>query len=277
MWRTKPEGLNEISNAIGELLKARSAAGKISYTEETTIALRKVKELIPYWSINLEEFIPGTSDRKGNLFGGMPFTSHEHAWPINKKGNPYYPLVQVDLTNVSNITKKRFGDGLLQVWLDVDSDLRSMHHVMRIIRPKDLECIMTPPVIEESETDFYGIWGGSDFIFSFEFKGFVCPSLPYIDRIDFDLFSKEELTAFVKLRSILDQNGWQSIQEEDWLLGYPDRGSGAPAGLSYEEMADNFIQLGSSESFALVGIGKVANIFYTDLGDHVDFDFYWGG
>lgn len=277
MWKTKSEGLNELSNAIGELLKARSVAGKISYSEQTTSALRKVKDIKPVWGINFEELSSGATDRKCNLFGGAPFTSNEHSWPINRNGNPYYPLVQVNLTDVSNITKKRFGDGLLQVWLNVDGDLQSMDHILRIIKPNDLECVMTPPAFERSKTNFDEIWGGSDYAFSIEFNGFVSPSSLYIDRIDYDSFTEEELTAFVNIRSILDNNGWKSMPEGDWLLGYPDEGSGSPAGLYCEGEVNNFIQLGSWKTFALEGIGKVANIFFYDDGDNVVFDFQWGG
>lgn len=275
MWKTKAQGLEDLSNAIGYLLKARSNAGKLSYSEQATISLRRLKEIKPVWTAKTEIFNSIWSNRKGNLFGGMPFTSNEHTWPINNNGNPYYPLVQVNLSDVSATTRQRFGDGLMQVWLDLDQDSNWMHSILKVIKPNELQFEMTKPSFQISETGLDEMWGwsGEGYAFSLEFKGFVCKNIYDFGGGDFNEFSKEELTAFVNIRSVCEKNGYASIGESDWFLGYPDEGG--PAGLSFEDNWKNFIQFGGYDIYPLSGIGKVANIFYCDEGDDVEFLFQW--
>jgi Domain of unknown function (DUF1963) len=277
MWETKAQGLEDLSNAIGDLLRARSIAGKLSYSEQSTISLRRLKDIKPVWTAKTEIFNSITSDRKGNLFGGMPFTSNEHTWPINNNGNPYYPLVQVNLSDVSATTRQRFGDGLMQVWLDLDHDSNLMHSMLKVIKPNELQFEMTNPSFQISESgldEMWG-WGGEGYTFSLNFKGFVCKDIYDFGGSDFNHFSNEELTAFNNIRSICEKNGYRSIGEADWFLGYPDEGG--PAGGMFEDNLKNFIQFGGYEIFPLSGIGKVANIFYYDEGDDVEFLFEWGG
>jgi hypothetical protein len=223
----------------------------------------------------MEPLSPDSYNRKGNLLGGIPFTSKEHTWPINRNGKPYYPLTQINLTGVSSITNKEFGDGILQVWIDVDEQSDWMSSVIKRIEPNDLDCEMEPHEFEYLGSNFNELWCDKNYEFSFEFNGYVCPSFDSIDRDDFVKLSKNEKSALERLELIAESNGWKSI-DGDWLLGYPDMGSGSPAG-SYFSEVDNFIQLATFKSFPMTLGGKQANIFYSDSSSEVEFWFDWGG
>ena len=89
--------------------RGSSKDGNCDYSEETLSRLEKLKSLIPVWSIEVASFDPDEIDRKSNMFGGNPFTSSKYPWPLNDSGSPCYPLVQVDLRQISEISGKKFG------------------------------------------------------------------------------------------------------------------------------------------------------------------------
>lgn len=61
--------------------------------------------------VKLEDKVANDVDRTGNMLSGPFFTSKQY--PIVKNG---YPVVQLDLQQVSAISGKALGDGLFQLW-----------------------------------------------------------------------------------------------------------------------------------------------------------------
>lgn len=63
-------------------------------------------------------------DRRRGCFGGPLFTSESFPWPMDRGHDLLEPVIQVDLRDLSELKGKPFGDGLLQVWMDVDKFMR---------------------------------------------------------------------------------------------------------------------------------------------------------
>jgi hypothetical protein len=60
-------------------------------------------------------------DRKKSMLAGPFFTSQEYPIPTTSSGC-MTPIIQLDLKALSEISRKNFGDGLLQFWCDTDWD-----------------------------------------------------------------------------------------------------------------------------------------------------------
>jgi predicted DNA-binding WGR domain protein len=58
-------------------------------------------------------------DRACNMLSGPFFTSNKHPIP-SANGEMLYPIVQLDLRTASEISGERLGDGLLQLWYDIN-------------------------------------------------------------------------------------------------------------------------------------------------------------
>lgn len=266
---------------VSDLHKAsreNSKDGNCDYSEETLSKLERLKTIIPVWSTETTSFDPDEIDRKSNMFGGNPFTSLKYPWPLNDSGSPCYPLVQVDLRQISELCSKDFGRGLLQVWLDItDSDLPS---TIRIIDPADMNETLQkdypgPERIEK--IDGYGSWFGISQQFSFNFLGYMLPHWGDGEiewNYDRDL-SEKEVEILNRFEELSEENGYRSLKT-NWFLGYPDRGSGSPAG-RYEPEPMNLIQFATSDAFPMVDVSRYANIFYSGDDGDVAYFFDWNG
>lgn len=78
-------------------------------------------------------------DRLGNMIGGWPFTSNELPWP-HHDGKPIPPFLQLNLEDLSKISKVDFGKGLLQVWAN------HAHNEIRVVSGEQMH---------EAQTDVY--------------------------------------------------------------------------------------------------------------------------
>ena len=266
---------------LGDLYKASLATSDGSgcdYSEEAISKLERLKNPIPVWRIDSTSVDAYQVDRKSNMFGGNPFTSLKHPWLMNDSGNPFYPLVQVNLGEISHICNKNFGCGLLQVWLDVnDPDLCS---VIRIIDLKDMDDgfqVDYPDLDKLHNVDEYGQWFSISKNFSFELLGYMLPRWANYDlevTSDRDL-SDLELEISSRLEELSEEHGYRSINT-NWLLGYPDRGSGSPAG-RYDPEPLNLIQFSTADIFPMVGISRYGNLFYSNDEGEIGYFFDWNG
>ena len=281
MLQDRSDAENLMKNLIGELLDAsreNSKDGSCDYSEETLAKLEKIKQVIPAWDAEITSVDADSIDRKSNMFGGNPFTSIKHPWPLNGNENPYYPLVQLDLLQISELCSKDFGRGLLQVWLDItDSDLTSK---IRIIDPEDMndEVLTDYPSTERiDKIDEFGSWFGISLHLSFKFLGYMLSYWGDGDiewDYDRDLSDKEE-EILNNIERLSEEHGYRSLST-NWLLGYPDRGSGSPAG-RYEPEPMNLIQFAKSNAFPMVDVSRYANIFYSNSGGDAVYFFDWNG
>ncbi len=270
--------MNSLVNELIEASRKSTADGQSDYQNVTLEKLERLKQLVPVWAIENERVNEEGIDRKANMFGGHPFTSDKHPWPLNESGNPHYPLVQIDLQQISDLLKMDFGSGLLQVWLDItDADLP---HIIRLIDPADMDesLLLDIPTLESTtEIDEYGMWFGRSLYFSYKFLGYMLPPC-YRDDIEWDLdrvLSESEEDVLGKIEQLSEENGYQSLST-NWLLGHPDRGSGSPAG-RYEPVPMNLIQLAKSDVFPMADVSSYANIFYSDVDGDIDYFFDWNG
>lgn len=281
MFDDKTTAEKLMSGLVSDLLKAsreNSKDGNCDYSEETLSRLERLKVIVPVWGIEAASLDPNEMDRKSNMFGGNPFTSLKYPWPLNDSGGPCYPLVQVDLQQISELSSKEFGSGLLQVWLDItDLDLPG---TIRLIDPADMNDALRkdypgPELIEK--VDEYGSWFGISQHFSFSFLGYM---LPYWGdgeiewEYDRDL-SEKEVEIINRFEDLSEEHGYRSLKT-NWFLGYPDRGSGSPAG-RYQPEPMNLIQFATSDVFPMVDVSRYANLFYSDDDGDVVYFFDWNG
>lgn len=281
MLEDKESAENIINSLIDDLLDASRTAsknGSSDYSEETLAKLDKLKKILPVWSVDLEPCEPEKIDRSANMFGGNPFTSAKHPWLMNAGGNPCYPLVQLDLQKISELCDQELGDGLLQVWLDIaDPDLPG---VIRVIDPVDMTDALAadyPEIGETQEIDEYGSWFGISHHLSFKFLGYMV-SCWGDGEVEWDYerdLSERELEILDKLEGLSEENGYRSLKA-NWLFGYPDRGSGSPAG-RYGSEPRNLIQFATSNAFPMVDVSRYANVFYSHDEDGVTYFFDWNG
>lgn len=280
MFENKAEIEILTKTLVEELIDAarsNSKNGKCDYSDDMLARLDRFKQPIPVWGIESFPIESADFDRKSNMFGGLPFTSETHPWPWNDRQNPYYPLIQIDLNNISQLCSKNFGNGLLQVWLDIsDSDFPS---IIRVIDPEDLtqDLLQDAPSIESiQEVDESGIWFGISTQFTFKFMGHMLAHWGDGDAewdYERDLSEKEE-EILNRLEELSEAHGYRSLST-NWLMGYPDRGSGSPAG-RYDPEPMNLIQFAQSDAFPLVAVSRYANIFYSGEDD-VTYFFDWNG
>lgn len=269
---------SEVSLLIDELLKESAeaaAAESHDYTDETIENLRILKQWREFWSIEIQREDIGSLNRKGNLFGGIPFISEEYPWPLNDQGKPYLPLIQIVLDEVGLLSGKNFGLGLLQVWIDInDSDLPN---IVRVIERSDLTAPMTLPSFDYSEINETDYWDQVCAHFSIVQGGFMCANFDacLIESRNGRELSDAEYEIVGRLMEIVEKNNY-SCQAGDWLLGYPDKGSGAPAG-RYDPEPNNFFQFKTADSFSMVNVSRYANIFFDNSSHGVSFFFDWNG
>lgn len=281
MFEDKTVAENLMNSLVNELIEASrksTADGKSDYQSVTLEKLERLKQVIPVWEIETEQVNEEALDRKSNMFGGQPFTSEKHPWPLNESGSLYYPLAQIDLQQISDLQKMDFGSGLLQVWLDItDADLP---HIIRLIDPAEMDesLLLDIPTLESTtEIDEYGMWFGRSLYFSYKFLGYMLPPC-YRDDIEWDLdrvLSESEEDVLVKIEQLSEENGYQTLST-NWLLGHPDRGSGSPAG-RHEPVPMNLIQLAKSDVFPMADVSSFANIFYSNADGEMDYFFDWNG
>lgn len=281
MFEDKNAAEAQIRKLIDGLLSAscdHSVNGECDYSEESLQALKRLSQLEPVWGIDAMQMDEDGIDRRSNMFGGKPFTTKNHPWPINSKSKPYYPLIQVDLTQLSKIVGSHFGDGLLQVWLDITKN--DLDHLVRIIDDDDLidqleDDAPLPSIIKKTDKD--GFWFGICSQFTFKPMGFMMGH--WSDgALEWDYerdLSDKEVELLSALEKLSEDNGYRSMSGS-WILGYPDRGSGSPADRNYPE-PKNFIQFSDSGAFPMVDVSRYANIFYSDNEGDVSFFFDWNG
>lgn len=267
-----------VSALIQELLEksAKAAASESDdYTDRTIEALERLKDWRRFWSIEIQYSDLDSLNRKGNVLGGSPFVSQEWPWPVNSSGNPLLPLIQICLDEVTLLSGKDFGAGLLQVWIDVsDADLQSIH---RVVEASDLEATMTLPAVDYLVRAEANNWELACANFSIVEGGFMCSDF---EPSEIESRNRRELTdaefeVVDRLMEISKGSNYQCLKG-DWLFGYPDMGSGAPAG-RYTPEPSNFFQFKTSDSFSMVNVSRYANIFFSDSGKGVSFFFDWNG
>jgi hypothetical protein len=270
--------ISEVSTLIDELLN-KSAEGACAeshdYTDETILNLELLKQWKPFWSIEIQHEDIELLNRKGNLLGGLPFISEEHPWPLNDQGQPYLPLLQISLDEVSLLSGQDFGLGLLQVWLDInDSDLPN---VVRVIERSDLNAPMMLPTFDYSEINVADHWDQACAHFSIIPGGFMCTDFGahLIESRNRRELTNDESIIIDQLMEIVEKSNY-GCPAGDWVLGYPDKGSGTPAG-RYDPEPDNFFQFNTANSFSRVNVSRYANIFFDDSSQGVSFFFDWGG
>lgn len=281
MFDDKTNAERSISLLIDELLKASSeysSDGTCDYSDETLEKLKRLKTLMPVWALETKLFDPEEVDRKSNMFGGYPFTSTDYPWVLNDTGNPCYPLVQLDLRQISDLCGKQFGSGLLQVWLDIsDSDLSS---TIRIIDPAEttmslIEDYPNPDQIKL--VDEYGSWFSISRQIVFKFLGYMLHQWGDGD-LEWDYgrdLSGAEVELLNRLEDLSEEHGYRSIKT-NWLFGYPDHGSGSPAS-RYEPETKNLVQLLTADVFPMVSVSRYGNVFYLDGKGEITYFFDWNG
>ena len=119
------DGTSELDSLIDSLLsygKLASPSGEIDYTEESLDDLKKLREVKQVWSLDLTALEDFDINRANNIIGGKPFTTEANPWIVDDEGNPLYPLIQLNLEQISNLTGTDFGTGLLQVWININVD-----------------------------------------------------------------------------------------------------------------------------------------------------------
>jgi hypothetical protein len=266
-----------VDDLIVESLK-NSKDGNCDYSSDTLAKLERLKQVMPVWSIESFPIEFDETDRKSNMFGGRPFTSKKHPWPLNSNDNPYYPLVQINLLQISELCSRDFGRGLLQVWLDISNS--NLSEIIRFIDPADMIEMLSqdaPSIERINEIDKFGSWFGISRRFSFKFLGYMLLHWGDGDaEWDYDRdLSEKEVEILDRLEELSEANGYRSLST-NWLLGYPDRGSGAPAG-RYTTEPKNLVQFATSDTFPLVEVSRYANIFYSEVDGDVAYFFDWNG
>lgn len=266
-----------IENLFGASCE-NSKDGKCDYSEDSLQALKRLSQVVPVWGIESVPVDIEQIDRKSNMFGAKPFTSEKYPWPYNSKNKPYYPLAQIDLMQISEVTGKDFGSGLLQVWLDITKN--NLDDLIRIIDQDDSSESLTDDAPETSviqKIDEFNTWFGIASQFSYKFLGYMMAD--WFDgalewEYDRDL-SDKEIEILDVLEKLSESNGYKSTSG-NWLLGYPDKGSGAPAGKYYPEPR-SLIQFSGSGAFPLIHVSRYANIFYSGEDGDVSYFFDWNG
>jgi hypothetical protein len=152
--------------------------------------------------------------------------------------------------------------------------------MIRFIEPADMKEMFTkdnPSIERIHEIDEFGSWFGISLQFSFIFLGYMLPHWGDGDaEWDYDRdLSEREVEILDRLEELSEANGYRSLST-NWLLGYPDRGSGSPAG-RYDPEPRNLIQFAKSDAFPMVDVSRYANIFYSEVDGDVSYFFDWNG
>jgi hypothetical protein len=279
MWKTELAARQELSGLIDALLaesRSQSATGEVDYTQGSIEYLERLREPRAVWSVKLRPIESSPPNRLQNMFGGTPFTSNDHPWPINRTKRPYYPLVQISLSEVGKLVGRDLGTGLLQVWVDVNDHKHFLSNLIRVISDEDLGSEPAGPAYEHSDIDLGGTWDETCSAFSFEFLGWMCDDWGWwlLECANGRELSSDELAIVNGIECVVGQSNYKNI-DGDWLMGYPDMGSGSPAG-RYSPKPANFLQLASSESFPMVDVDRYANVFIVETRKGISFKFDWG-
>ena len=280
MLKVNSDGTSELDSLIDSLFsfaKIASPSGDIDYTDESLNELTKLREVKPVWSLDLADLENFESTRADNIIGGRPFTTETSPWLVDDEGNPLYPLIQLNLEQISNLTGNDFGTGLLQVWINIKIDGENwMNNVVRLIDPDEMDVLPTAVEFNSSEINPDGEYS-EGYAISIKSLGHMCTSWEgwQLEFKSDRSASKEEEEIIRKIEDITSKNSYRSLST-DWLLGFPDRGSGTPAGAYFIE-PKNFIQFATHESFPNVNIGRLGNIFYDGKGENAHFWFDWNG
>ena len=91
MFEDKNAAEAHIGNLIDGLLRAscdQSVNRECDYSEESLEALKRLGHVEPVWGIDAVRMDEYSIHRRSNMFGGKPFTTKKHPWPINSKGKP---------------------------------------------------------------------------------------------------------------------------------------------------------------------------------------------
>lgn len=239
--------------------------------------MSSLKESIPVWGIKTAKSDQSSTSRKSNVFGGYPYTSEKFPWPLNEKKDPYYPLVQLNLQEIGDVSGKHFGTGLLQIWLDVTK--WDLPDIVRVIGSSDLDDPLRddiPDAEQAKKLNEFGSYFGTSLDFSFYFMGFMLPTVDFdIDTESDRRRSAEELEIIGRIEGLCKEHGYESVRG-NWLLGYPDQGSGTPA-FRYDPKPLNLIQFATEDVFPMVGISRYGNVFYSDDEGEPTYFFDWNG
>jgi hypothetical protein len=281
MWKDKSEGEKSLGDLIDSLLNAtkrHSASGEVDYDSDTLNALERLREIKPVWKIDLHKTSSDSLDRKGSFFGGLPFTSDDYPWPVNSESRPLCPLVQLDLREITKITGEEFGDGLLQVWVNLDED-KFLTDLIRIVDVEELSKEAKPAPCTLAEIIGESSWQEISLRFTLSHLGYMCGdwSNYQVQCLDDSReFGDDEWSLIEEIQEIVKENNYKGI-DGDWLLGFPDRGSSAPAG-RYDPEPRNFLQFATSDTFPMVSVSRYANIFYwRSANGSAEFTFDWNG
>lgn len=279
MLNLNSNGKSEIDfliDSLFELAKKASCSDEVDYTVESLAALSVLRGVKPVWSLDLVTLEDFENTRTQNIIGGRPFTSEQCPWPVDAEGIPLYPLIQLNLEQISNLTGNDFGSGLLQVWINIQDDDNWMTNVVRVIELDEMHAPPTPVEFNSHEINPKGEFS-EGFSISFSSLGYMCSNWEgwQLECNSDRSFSHEEEELIHKIELIAAKNNYTAMSG-DWLLGFPDNGSGSPAG-SYSPEPENLIQFASYKSFPLVAISKYANVFYSKDESTGTFWFDWNG
>lgn len=73
----------------------------------------------------------------GQIGGGI-FVNADYPTPEDEHGEPFSPLVQLNLTKISQETTMKVGEGFLQVWMDPCTWGRGVETFCRVVPPDDI-------------------------------------------------------------------------------------------------------------------------------------------
>lgn len=249
--------LSSLVSKLFNSCKSHSFEGEIDYTEETINSLNGLVETKKTWVLSLYDLDLEDLDRRSNMLGGVPYTSDKHPWPTSNGDIYLCPVIQINLSEVSELTKHNFGSGLFQVWLDISNEEMAIES--RVISPKDSDGVPSPEVPDYMKKNKV-YWDERAMGFDFVYAGEMCKSWEY-GMSDWsesrEELSDEEMSIILKIDEHVSKN---SNVNKDYLLGYPDIGSGAPAG-SYCYLPTNFIQFMTCDAYPHVDTGRLANVF----------------
>jgi hypothetical protein len=265
------EYLKSLVSILLKEAKKHSADGKVDYNEETIGSLNNICNPLPVWTIAAKEVEKESLDRLGNMYGGFPFTSAKHPWPLDAKGNPLCPFIQINLDSLYESTKQYVGSGLLQLWIDI-TDV-SLPGEIRRISKSECQQPMSADFLNYMKMNKHGIWENISCEFSLFYSGDMCRNWEFgmygwsVDRYD---LSEQEMLIIEEIQQHVSDNNFYELSGTDWIFGYPDQGSGTPAD-RYSELPQNFFQFSSQETFPMALAAKYANIFSRKKDNEVEF------
>ena len=125
--KTSPKVANQVAeakvlqNALIEKIKAQFSnvlEPKMADSDERRL-LAQVELAAETFDVVFNAMPVSKVDRACNMLSGPFFTSKRHPIP-SANGEMLYPIVQLDLRTASEISGETLGNGLLQLWYDID-------------------------------------------------------------------------------------------------------------------------------------------------------------